>query len=68
MAVLGNSAVKVINNREYIVRCFFIGEKNIDEVLTRIAVSKAYEEIRNGSMYKKLEKNSLYDLAKSELI
>lgn len=47
---------------------YFIGEKNIDEIVTRIAVSKAYEEIKNGLKYKGVERNSVNVLAKRGVI
>lgn len=67
-AVLSDTAVKVVGKREFVVNSYFTGEKNIDEILTRIAVSKAYEDIRNGLLYKNSENYLSQDLAKKEAI
>lgn len=67
-AVLSDTVVKVIGKREFVVKRYFTGNKNIDEVLTRIAVSKVYEEKRSGLINKNSEKYSLRDLAKREAI
>lgn len=62
-----NVAVKRIGKREFVIKRYYAGEKNIDEILTRIAVSKAYEEIENELIYN-LEKNLPKTLAKRGLI
>lgn len=65
---MNDTVDKVVGKREFIVKSYFTGEKNIDEVLTRIAVSKAYEDIRNGLLYKNSENYLSQDLAKREAI
>lgn len=67
-AVLSNTAAKIIGKREFIVKSYFTGKKNIDEILTKIAVSKAYEDIGNELIFNNLGKYSFRDLAKSEAI
>lgn len=65
---MSNTAAKIIGKREFIVRSYSTGKKNIDEILTEIAVSKAYEDIRNEHINKNLGNYLLQDLAKSEAI
>ena len=67
MTASKNVAVKRIGKREFVIRRYYAGEKNIDEILTRIAVSKAYEEIENEIIYN-LEKNLPKTLAKRGMI
>lgn len=59
--------MKNIGKRKFAVTSYFTGEKNIDEILTRIAVSKAYKEIDNGLIYIE-EKNQPKLLAKRGII
>lgn len=68
MAVFSDTVVKIIGDREFYVKRHFTGEKNLDEVLTRIAVSKVYETMRADKIKKNTPKNSKYNLAKSEAI
>ena len=65
---MSDTAVKVVGKREFIVKRHFTGKKNIDEVLTRIAVAKAYEDIKNGLLYKNSGNYLSQDLAKREVI
>lgn len=60
-------SVKQVGKREFVIKRYYTGGKNIDEVLTRIAVSKAYEEIEN-EFTNNLEKNLPQVLAKRGLI
>ena len=60
-------SIKNIGKRKFAVTSYYNGEKNIDEIITRIAVSKAYEDIENGLIYKNIF-NSVFDLAKREVI
>lgn len=67
-AVLSSTVAKTIDKREFIVKSYYTGKKNIDDILTRIAVSKAYEDIRNEYINKNFDNYLSQDLAKSEVI
>lgn len=67
MTASKNVTVKRIGKREFVIKRYYAGEKNIDEILTRIAVSKAYEEIENELIYN-LDKNLPKTLAKRGMI
>ncbi|MGN0807593.1 MAG: hypothetical protein ACI4MN_04000 [Candidatus Coproplasma sp.] len=67
-AVFSDTAVKIIGDREFYVKRHFTGEKNLDEVLTRIAVSKVYATMRADKIKKNTPKNSKHNLAKSGAI
>lgn len=67
-AEFSDTAVKIIGDREFYVKRHFTGEKNLDEVLTRIAVSKVYEALRTEKIKKNVQKNAIHNLAKSEAI
>lgn len=58
--------MKNIGERKYAVTSYFTGDKNIDEILTRIAVSKAYAEIESEFLNNE-EKNLIKTLAKGGL-
>lgn len=59
--------MKNIGERKYAVTSYFTGDKNIDEILTRIAVSKAYAEIGSEFLNNE-EKNLIKTLAKRGII
>lgn len=59
--------MKNIGERKYAVTSYFTGDKNIDEILTRIAVSKAYVEIESEFLNNE-EKNLIKTLAKRGII
>ena len=61
-------SVKNIGKRQFTVTRYYIGSKSIDEILTRIAILKTYEDIENGLIFNNKTNNSVNDLAKSEAI
>ena len=59
---------KNIGKKQFAVTSYYNGTKNIDEIITRIAVSKTYNDIENGLIYRNNKTNSVNDLAKPEAI
>ena len=42
-------ARKKIGGKEYLVRSFFTGEKKLDEVITRLAIQRVYDELERNT-------------------
>lgn len=61
-------SIKNIGKKQFAVTSYYNGGKNIDEIITRIAISKTYEDIENGLIYKNKRTNSINGLAKTEAI
>ena len=39
---------KRIGGKEYVIRSFFTGNKPLDEIITQLAVRKAYDDLNDG--------------------
>lgn len=43
-------AHKKIGGKDYLVRSFFTGEKKLDEVITRLAIQRVYDELERSTI------------------
>ena len=41
---------KKIGSKEYLVRSFFTGEKKLDEVITRLAIQRVYDDLERSTI------------------
>lgn len=41
---------KKIGGKDYLVRSFFTGEKKLDEVITRLAIQRVYDELERSTI------------------